>query len=160
MHLGALQVVPAQRLEVGRPQFAHRLGVVDAIGPVPVQGGRHPAQVRQLRSAFNLAVAGQYLLDQGGAGAGQPKDEYRRRIRMALACGTLQERGIEGLDDLVVGRLGLHRIIVFKHPLLGVAALVVVPGGVEVARILMRLGQRKQEVDRGLIGEFIGPLQG
>ena len=103
MRLGASQVVLAQNLEVGGPQLAHRLRVVAAIGPAPIQGAGHLAQIGQFRGAFHSAVAGQYLFDQGGAGAGQPQDEYGRCICMPLACGTAQERGVEGLDDLIMG---------------------------------------------------------
>ena len=69
-----------------------------------------------------MAVARQDLFDQGGAGAGQAQDEYRRRVRVAEADRRVWVSLIEDVDNLVVHHLGLHRVVVFEHALFGVAA--------------------------------------
>ena len=67
VHLCGAKVFPAQRLQVFRPQFPDRLGIVHAIGTIEIERTRHVSHVGQFGGSFHLTVTGQDLLDQGGA---------------------------------------------------------------------------------------------
>ena len=146
---GLVHVLAPVRLEVLAAQVDDGFRVALVVRPIAADGVREPHQHRQLRRALDLAVARQDLLDQRRARARQADDQDRVRCVATLSRMLLEQLAREHGCDLLVAQLHRDGIVEHRLALPLVAGVVVMPGAVVVALVLVRLGQREAEMDVG-----------
>src|SRR4026207_2328946 len=104
----------------------------------------------QLARALDLAVACEYLLEQGRSRARQPEYEDRRWVRQSATRARLKEIAVEYSHKTIVHRFGLNLVIRDRRSLLRVSLLVVGPCVIELHAIFVGLAQGEQKVHLGL----------
>ncbi|MNJ31577.1 hypothetical protein D3C77_262180 [compost metagenome] len=83
-------------------EIVHTVGIMPTRTDVtlpPLQPGNHAGDQPQLAGAVDLAVAGQHLLDQRGAGARHAQHEHRQRRIIANTTAMLIERPTESMTN-------------------------------------------------------------
>ena len=104
--------------------------------------------------ALNLAMAGQYLLDQGRAGTRQTDDQYGRGITDAMAGSFFEELLAEHLDQIVGSHLGLYRVVFFRLASCLVAQFKILEGLTIVLYMLVAQPQGVVKLYSGQVPQF------
>ena len=112
-----------------------------------VNGANGSRQISEFVRAFDHAVTGQDLLDQGRARARQADDEYRRWIRIPVALILLEKLGRKGFDNAIVDDLSLDRVVVFVDSAHRVAAIDITECALIFATVFVGFAEREIETD-------------
>ena len=119
----------------------------------PAQAARQRQDVGQLQGAIHLAVGGQNLFQEGGAGARQAQDENGVRRRVPPALALFEEGGIADGNLLVKFAADGVACVAALRLLQLVALGIVVEGGFIVPLILCRLALGKGQIDPVHVGK-------
>ena len=134
----------------------HHLRIANPVGPVQARLRGGAQQVVEFRRSLYLRMAGQYLLQQGRAGAGQAQDQNRRVVAVSPAFALSEEILIEHFDNAVVAVLEGDGIVIDLEALFTVAVVVVVEGPAVVFAVFVGLAQREGKRDLGILLFLIG----